>query len=86
MLIGLAYAASDEIHQYFVPGRSSDAGDWLADALGVGAGCLLVYRVLSGRLRYRETIVEGFERMPEALVGLFKGSNLGKQVVRVSAP
>jgi VanZ family protein len=53
VLIGLAYAASDEIHQYFVPGRSSDAGDWLADALGVGAGCLLVYRVLSGRLRQR---------------------------------
>ena len=53
VLIGLAYAASDEIHQYFVPGRSADAGDWLADALGVGAGCLLVYRVLSGRLRQR---------------------------------
>ena len=53
VLIGLAYAASDEIHQYFVPGRSADAGDWLADGLGVGAGCLLVYRVLSGRLRQR---------------------------------
>lgn len=46
----------------------------------------LEHWVLSGRLRYRETIVEGFERMPEALVGLFKGSNFGKQVVKVYAP
>lgn len=36
--LGLAYAASDEWHQSFVPGRSSDAGDWLADAAGVAAG------------------------------------------------
>lgn len=35
---GIAYAASDEWHQSWVPGRSSDVGDWIADALGVGAG------------------------------------------------
>ena len=45
VLLGLAYAASDEVHQYFVPGRSPDVADWMADALGVAAGCFLLYRV-----------------------------------------
>ena len=31
VLIGLAYAASDEIHQAFVPGRSPDVADWTAE-------------------------------------------------------
>ena len=33
--LGIAYGASDEVHQFFVPGRSSDVRDWLADAAGV---------------------------------------------------
>lgn len=33
--VGLLYALSDEWHQSFVPGRSADPLDWLADALGV---------------------------------------------------
>lgn len=44
LVLGLAYAASDEFHQSFVPGRHSDVADWLADALGVAAGCLFMYR------------------------------------------
>lgn len=32
---GAIYAASDEIHQYFIPGRSCDPLDWLADNLGL---------------------------------------------------
>lgn len=44
LLLGIAYAASDEFHQSFVPGRHSDVADWLADALGVVAGCLFMYR------------------------------------------
>lgn len=34
-LIGAAYAASDEFHQSFVQGRSSDVFDWLADVIGI---------------------------------------------------
>lgn len=49
VFLGLAYAASDELHQHFVPGRFPDAADWLADALGVAAGCFFLYRVRSGR-------------------------------------
>lgn len=35
-----------------------------------------------GRLKYTETIIEGFEKMPEALLGLFSGQNTGKMVVK----
>jgi VanZ family protein len=38
LALGLAYAATDEWHQSFVPGRSADPADWVADALGVAAG------------------------------------------------
>ncbi|WP_226581750.1 NADP-dependent oxidoreductase [Halobacillus litoralis] len=39
-----------------------------------------------GRLTYEETITEGFENIPDAFFGLFEGTNLGKQLVKVSAP
>lgn len=39
--LGWLYGASDEWHQSFVPGRSVDAWDWAADALGVLAGVYL---------------------------------------------
>ncbi|MGD6817848.1 NADP-dependent oxidoreductase [Metabacillus sp. 84] len=42
--------------------------------------------VQNGSLKYEETIVEGFENIPEAFLGLFKGSNLGKQLVKVADP
>ncbi|CAM4120349.1 NADP-dependent oxidoreductase [Saccharibacillus endophyticus] len=35
-----------------------------------------------GKLKYRENIIEGFERTPEAFLGLFSGDNLGKQLVK----
>lgn len=40
----------------------------------------------AGKLKYEETIVEGFENTPEAFLGLFKGTNLGKQIVKVAEP
>ncbi|MFD2705525.1 NADP-dependent oxidoreductase [Salibacterium lacus] len=39
-----------------------------------------------GKLTYEETIVEGFENVPDAFLGLFTGENLGKQLVKVSEP
>merc|ERR1712156_887929 len=36
-----------------------------------------------GKIKTEETIVEGFEKMPEAFIGLFTGANLGKMVVKV---
>ena len=37
----------------------------------------------SGQLKYRETIVEGFENTPQAFLDLFEGKNTGKMVVKV---
>lgn len=39
--------------------------------------------VLQGKLKYKETITEGFEHMPNAFISLFRGGNIGKAVVRV---
>jgi NADPH:quinone reductase len=36
-----------------------------------------------GKMKYAENIVEGFENTPRAFLGLFRGENLGKQLVRV---
>ena len=38
--IAVGYAASDEFHQMFVPGRSADRYDLLADVIGVAMATL----------------------------------------------
>lgn len=40
--------------------------------------------VQSGQLKYRETVVKGFENIPNAFLGLFRGENIGKQLVKVA--
>ena len=40
--------------------------------------------VATGRLKYRETIAEGLAAAPEAFIGLLRGRNFGKQLVRLS--
>ena len=42
-LVGVAYAASDELHQHFVAGRHASPVDVGIDAVGLGLG-LLAYR------------------------------------------
>ncbi|MEP6952709.1 MAG: NADP-dependent oxidoreductase [Solirubrobacteraceae bacterium] len=37
-----------------------------------------------GRIRHRETVVEGLEHAPEAFIGLLRGQNLGKMLVRLA--
>lgn len=44
-----------------------DVGQWVKD----------------GKVRYRETIVPGLEKAPEAFMGLLKGENFGKLIVQV---
>lgn len=38
----------------------------------------------SGKLTYRETIVEGIEQAPQAFIGMMQGENLGKMLVRLA--
>jgi len=46
---------------------SSEMGQWIRE----------------GRIKWKETIVEGIESAPEALIGLFRGGNFGKMLVKV---
>ena len=39
--------------------------------------------VATGKLKYRETIAQGIESAPEAFLGLLKGRNFGKQLVKL---
>ncbi len=39
--------------------------------------------VTEGRIRYRETVAHGLENAPRAFIGLLKGENLGKQLVKL---
>jgi NADPH-dependent curcumin reductase CurA len=41
--------------------------------------------VRDGVLKYKETITDGLENIPKAFIGLFKGENIGKQLVKVSS-
>jgi NADPH-dependent curcumin reductase CurA len=42
--------------------------------------------LVEGRLRYREDVVEGLERAPRAFIGLLRGENRGKLLVKVAEP
>ena len=45
-MVGVLYASSDEIHQYFVPGRSARVFDVMIDSAGVCLGICIVIFVL----------------------------------------
>jgi NADPH-dependent curcumin reductase CurA len=55
-------------HQDRVGDFISEVGPWIAD----------------GKIKTRETIVEGIEHAPEAFIGLLRGDNIGKMLVRIS--
>ena len=46
LVIGIIYAASDEIHQSFIPGRGPQVTDVMIDTMGVLLGILLVMLVI----------------------------------------
>jgi NADPH-dependent curcumin reductase CurA len=47
---------------------AAEVGQWLRD----------------GKIKYREDVVEGLENAPQAFMGLLKGQNFGKLLVRVA--
>ena len=38
--------------------------------------------IKEGKIKPRETVVEGFENTPAAFIGMLKGENTGKMVVK----
>jgi NADPH-dependent curcumin reductase CurA len=44
---------------------------------------LLATWLKAGKLNYSETVIEGFEHLPDAFIGLFEGRNEGKMIVKI---
>jgi NADPH-dependent curcumin reductase len=75
VLQGMILSRSIKMHGFIVsdymhrvPAFIGDMSKWVAE----------------GKVKYREHMVEGLENAPEAFLGLFKGANFGKLVVKVS--
>jgi len=63
--IAVAYAATDEMHQMFVPGRSADVADLIADAVGVCVGTAACWAwgiIAQGRPNARRNARRGVRR------------------------
>jgi NADPH-dependent curcumin reductase CurA len=39
--------------------------------------------VATGKLKFRESVAQGLEAAPEAFIGMLKGKNFGKQLVKL---
>lgn len=56
-LTAALYAASDEVHQFFIPGRACQLRDVFVDSLGAAAGilfCTILFLILRRKLRKSE--------------------------------
>jgi VanZ family protein len=55
----LLYGASDEFHQYFIPGRTCDIFDWLADVIGAvfAISIILLLKKLSKKNKLVHTVL-----------------------------
>ena len=51
LVVGIAYAASDELHQHVVPGRQGSPLDVLLDSVGVAVGIYAVRKLRRFRLQ-----------------------------------
>lgn len=56
----------------------SDYRDYFREAIQAMAGY-----IQAGQLTYAENVVDGFENTVDAFLGLFRGDNLGKQLVKI---
>src|SRR3954467_6819966 len=55
-------------HGHLMPDFTREVGTWLSE----------------GRITYRETVIEGLENAPAAFIGLLRGENTGKMLVRLA--
>jgi len=69
---------SPPIHRFFL------VMEWIAEY--PKAIATLAAWIAEGKLRYHESIAEGLEKAPRAFIGLFRGDNLGKQLVKIGEP
>ncbi len=74
-LLGALIVARAKVQGFLVSDYASRFGPALMELAGW---------VRAGKIKYREDIVEGFENLPSAFIGLFSGANTGKRLVHVS--
>jgi VanZ family protein len=55
LILGMAYAGSDEIHQYYVPGRDGNIYDWIADVIGLAVGLVTAYIFAGRKITFRSS-------------------------------
>jgi VanZ family protein len=55
LLSAAFYGLTDEFHQYFVPGRSADPWDWLADTIGAMLGVIAYHALMYYQSRKAST-------------------------------
>lgn len=53
-----------------------------ADEPQRGVASLMSLFLFQGKLKVKETVTEGFENMPKAFIGMLRGENVGKAVVK----
>ena len=46
LVVVTVYGLLDEFHQSFIPGRSSEFFDWVADVIGAAAGIIFVFYLM----------------------------------------
>lgn len=69
----------------FLVSRIKMQGFIVSDHLSLWPEALtaLAGHIAAGRIKYRETIAEGLAAAPAAFIGMLKGKNVGKQLVRL---
>jgi len=73
-LLGMLIIARAKAQGFLITDYMARFGEGLAELSGW---------LREGKLKYREDIVEGFENLPKAFIGLFHGENIGKRIVKV---
>jgi VanZ family protein len=66
LLIGIAYAGTDELHQHFVSGRHSSPFDVAFDSCGLALGLMALLSIQSNRARAEELRRPPARRDPRA--------------------
>jgi NADPH-dependent curcumin reductase CurA len=72
--------------QAILTNRIKVQGFIVSDRMELWAKALpeLIGWVAAGKIKYRESITQGLENAPRAFIGLLKGENFGKQLVKLT--
>ena len=75
-----------KMFQAILTNRIKVQGFIVSDRMELWAKALpeLIGWVASGKIKYRETVAQGLENAPKAFIGLLKGENFGKQLVKLA--